>query len=81
MEDFTNRALDPGNNSSATIPDFVITQVLCHRICLGRRMANTSLFINIASILWAADISPVKDKAGKPIIPDTFGTLKAGSVV
>ena len=44
-------------------------------------MANTSLFINIASILWAANISPVKDAAGKPIIPDTLDTVNAGLVM
>jgi len=44
-------------------------------------MANNSLFINIASILWAAKISAVKDEAGKPIIPDTLETLQAAVVM
>jgi hypothetical protein len=38
-------------------------------------MANNALFINIATILWAANIAPVKDEMGQPIIPDTFQTL------
>jgi hypothetical protein len=38
-------------------------------------MANNALFINIASILWAADISPIKDDEGTPIIPNTMETL------
>ena len=81
MEGFANRALDPGNISSATILDVFVTPTLYCRICLGRRLANTSLFIYIASLLWAANISPVKDDAGKPIIPDTFEAVNALSVM
>ena len=81
IEDFANRALDLGENYSAIIPNVFLIQVFYRRICLGRRMANTALFIDVASILWAANISPVKDKAGKPIIPDTLETLNAGAVV
>lgn len=44
-------------------------------------MANNSLFIYIASILWAASISPAKNEAGKPIIPDTLETVNATVVV
>ena len=51
-----------------------------HRICVGRHIANSSLFIDIASILWAVNIDPVKDEAGKPIIPDTLETSNAGVV-
>ena len=43
-------------------------------------MANNALFINIATILWAADISAVKDEAGKPIIPNTLETVIGGTV-
>ena len=52
-----------------------------YRICLGRQMANTSLFINIASILWAANISAIKDEAGAPIIPDTLETVNSGAAM
>ncbi|KAL0573579.1 hypothetical protein V5O48_008375 [Marasmius crinis-equi] len=41
------------------------------RICPGRYVANSFLFVNIASILWAANISPEKDVQGKCIPPDT----------
>ena len=44
-------------------------------------MANTTLFIEIASIFWVANISAVKDEAGVPIIPDTVETGKARAVV
>uniref|UniRef100_A0A0W0FZK7 Putative cytochrome P450 n=1 Tax=Moniliophthora roreri TaxID=221103 RepID=A0A0W0FZK7_MONRR len=40
------------------------------RICPGRHVANASLFINIACLLWAANISPEKDAQGQPIMPD-----------
>lgn len=40
-------------------------------------MANDALFINIASLLWAANISPLLDETGKPIIPSTLETAGA----
>ena len=44
-------------------------------------MANATLFIEIASVLWAANISAVKDEAGVPITPDTLETVNAGAAV
>jgi len=44
-------------------------------------MANNSVFINIATILWAANVAAIKDEAGKPVVPDTMGTVNAGLVV
>ena len=44
-------------------------------------MANNSVFINIAMILWAANVTALKDEAGKPIVPDTLETVNAGIVV
>ena len=41
-------------------------------------MANNALFINIATLLWAANISAVKDRVGNPIIPDTLASLPGG---
>ena len=35
-------------------------------------MANNSLFINIATVPWATNISVRKDEEGNPILPDTF---------
>ncbi|KIP04732.1 hypothetical protein PHLGIDRAFT_75427 [Phlebiopsis gigantea 11061_1 CR5-6] len=35
------------------------------RICCGRDLAVQSLFINVATILWAADILPAKSADGK----------------
>ena len=42
------------------------------RICVGRHMANNALFIDIATLLWAANISALKDEQGKPTLPDTL---------
>ncbi|KAI0352103.1 cytochrome P450 [Trametes cingulata] len=39
------------------------------RICPGMHMANQSIFIVIARLLWAFDITPEVDADGKPIIP------------
>jgi len=44
-------------------------------------MANNSVFINIATILWAANVTAPKDEAGKPIVPDTLETVNAGLVM
>lgn len=40
------------------------------RICPGIHVAERSLFLGIARILWAFDISPAVDDAGNKIIPD-----------
>ena len=44
-------------------------------------MANNSVFINIATILWAANVVALKDEAGKPIVPDLLETVNAGLVM
>ncbi|CAL1696588.1 unnamed protein product [Somion occarium] len=51
------------------------------RICVGRHVANNSLFIDIASLLWATTIEPIKDAQGKPIMPDTEGFINDGLVL
>jgi cytochrome P450 len=40
------------------------------RICPGMHVAERSLFLGIARILWAFDILPKIGKDGKPILPD-----------
>ena len=44
-------------------------------------MAKNSVFINIATILWAVNVAALKDEAGKLIVPDTLDTVEAGLVV
>jgi cytochrome P450 len=40
------------------------------RICPGIHVAERSLFLGVARMLWAFDISPARDGDGRPIIPD-----------
>jgi len=44
-------------------------------------MANNSVFLNITTILWAANISAMKDGAGKPIVPNTLESVNAALVL
>ncbi|KAF5372223.1 hypothetical protein D9758_005009 [Tetrapyrgos nigripes] len=40
------------------------------RICVGRHVANNSLFITIATILWTIRLEGVKDSDGNVVLPD-----------
>ncbi len=40
------------------------------RICVGKHLANDSLFINTARILWAATLKCARDGNGKELPPD-----------
>ncbi|KAF9768702.1 hypothetical protein IL306_013957 [Fusarium sp. DS 682] len=40
------------------------------RICPGIHVAERSLFLGMARMMWAFDIRPVVDNNGKPILPD-----------
>ncbi|KAJ8494799.1 hypothetical protein ONZ45_g13113 [Pleurotus djamor] len=40
------------------------------RACVGRYIANSNLFIQMASILWAFQILPEIDEEGKELFPD-----------
>jgi len=51
------------------------------RICVGRHVANYGLFIDIACILWACHILPVKDASGKLILPVEDKEVNHGLVV
>ena len=41
------------------------------RLCQGIHIAERSLFLGIARLVWAFNIDPVIDSNGKPIMPDT----------
>ena len=43
------------------------------RACVGRYIAADSLFIAVATILWAMNIEPARDGAGRPIHVDPNG--------
>ena len=40
------------------------------RICTGMHVAERSLFLNIARLLWGFDILPTVDENGKELLPD-----------
>ena len=40
------------------------------RICVGKYLANDSLFINTATTLWAANLECARDENGKDLPPD-----------
>ncbi|KAL0068085.1 hypothetical protein AAF712_004745 [Marasmius tenuissimus] len=51
------------------------------RICVGRAVAQNSLLIQTACILWATNVSFPKDDSGNPIIPDPSACIDTGLVV
>ncbi|KAF9040485.1 cytochrome P450, partial [Hymenopellis radicata] len=50
------------------------------RICVGRYLANNSLFLNMASILWMFNIYPPVNADGSPV-PLSEDTINEGLVV
>ncbi|KAH9987346.1 cytochrome P450 [Russula vinacea] len=51
------------------------------RICVGRHMADNSLFINMAMMLWATKIERKKDASGQLIPLDPDGWVDIGLVI
>ena len=51
------------------------------RSCVGKHLANDSLFITIATVLWAANLERVRDKNGKEVTPDTETFVDTGMIV
>ncbi|KAH9035788.1 cytochrome P450 [Lactarius pseudohatsudake] len=51
------------------------------RICVGRHVANNSLFIDMAMTLWACNIEAGKDEHGNVIPIDVDGLVEDGLVV
>ena len=60
---------DSASNPSASARD-QFTFGAGRRICPGMHVAERSLFLGIARMLWAFDVSPVKDADGNDILPD-----------
>jgi cytochrome P450 len=48
------------------------------RVCVGKHLANESLFIHTTRILWAATLECMKDGNGNDIIPDTSAFMDEG---
>ncbi|KZT06281.1 cytochrome P450 [Laetiporus sulphureus 93-53] len=58
-----------------------VTYGFGRRICVGRHVANYSLFIDIATILWALKLEPERDAEGNYIEPDVVSIVSDGLVV
>ena len=48
------------------------------RICVGKELANDSLFISTVRMLWAAKLVPARDKNGNKVTLDTETIVDAG---
>jgi cytochrome P450 len=48
------------------------------RVCVGRHLANDTLFINTVRILWAANLESVQDENGKEVELDTSMLVNSG---
>ncbi|KAH9975377.1 cytochrome P450 [Lactifluus volemus] len=55
-----------------------VTYGFGRRICVGKHVANNSLFIDIAMMLWACTIEPAKDENGQVIPIDVDGCIEDG---
>ena len=51
------------------------------RVCVGKQLANESLFIHTTRILWAATLECAKDENGNDIIPETSAFVDEGLIM
>ncbi|KAI0300590.1 cytochrome P450 [Multifurca ochricompacta] len=58
-----------------------VTYGFGRRVCVGKHVANNSLFIDIAMMLWACKIEPGKDEYGHVVPIDVDGWVEDGLVV
>ena len=58
-----------------------VTYGFGRRVCVGKHVANNSLFIDFAMMLWACTIEPGKDEKGNVIPIDVDGCVEDGLVV
>ncbi|KAJ6585681.1 cytochrome P450 [Mycena capillaripes] len=79
------RHLDENGQLTVVIPDTKDeghhTFGFGRRICVGRHVANDSLFIDCANILWALSIEPFRDDNGVPLIPGLDESIDTGLFV
>ena len=54
---------------------------MARSICVGKDLAQRSLFINIATILWGADIANFTDGQGVVVVPSQSALADDGAVV
>jgi cytochrome P450 len=51
------------------------------RACVGKHAANDSLFIDMATVLWAAQLEHARDENGKEIPLDSETPVDSGMVL
>lgn len=47
----------------------------------SRQIANNSLFIEMATTLWALDLQAPRDAQGQPVVPDLDVTVNTANVM
>ncbi|KAK7056377.1 hypothetical protein VNI00_002931 [Paramarasmius palmivorus] len=81
-DDFVpERYLDEDGKMIDTKDEGHLTFGFGRRICVGRHLSKQSLFIYIASMLWAFDIKPGTDRDGKIVLPDPDAGVGDGLIV
>ncbi|KAK7044096.1 hypothetical protein VNI00_007812 [Paramarasmius palmivorus] len=68
------------NSSDARLANYTVSFGFGRRICPGLHIAQQSMFIIIARMLWAFDVLPLKDGDGNVTIPSSNDFTKAGLV-
>ncbi|KAJ7484014.1 cytochrome P450 [Mycena galericulata] len=72
---------DEGHHSFGFGRRRVSLQLFKREICVGRHVANNSLFIDCANILWALSIESITDANGVPILPSADDSIDTGLVL
>ncbi|KAJ6598661.1 cytochrome P450 [Mycena sp. CBHHK59/15] len=85
-EDFNpGRHLDEFGQLVPAVPDTKDESHLSYgfgrRICVGRHVANQSMFIQIACLLWCFVIGPGEDEHGNIVMPDPMDSVDEGLIV
>ncbi|KAG7087817.1 hypothetical protein E1B28_013757 [Marasmius oreades] len=85
-EDFRpERHLDEDGKLKQALPDTHeeshVTYGYGRRICVGRSVANASLRINTACILWSFNLRPSTDDKGNYMFPDPHAYVDAGLAI
>jgi cytochrome P450 len=77
-----SRHLNPDGTLAPSPPDTQdeghVVYGFGNRICIGRHVANDTMFIAFAILLWALEVVPAKDECGKDIPVDVDGYLDNG---
>ncbi|KAH9049790.1 cytochrome P450 [Lactarius deliciosus] len=79
------RFLDANGDIAPCSPDMTeeghVMYGFGRRVCVGKHVANNSLFIDMAMTLWACNIEPGKNEHGNVIPIDVDGSVEDGLIV